>query len=68
MGPHDSVEKRKKIESFVNNWNQNHDFDQLLVDEFAIDGIRNGFTVRKMQRGIDNNYVEELVIEVPAGS
>ncbi|KAL4589369.1 hypothetical protein LXL04_002275 [Taraxacum kok-saghyz] len=86
MGPHDSVENRKKIEplqppdisftiakkgvvtSFVNNWNQNHDFDQLLVDESVIDGIRNGFTVRKMQGGIDNNYVEEFVIEVHAGS
>ncbi|KAL4570507.1 hypothetical protein LXL04_026163 [Taraxacum kok-saghyz] len=86
MGPHDSVENRKKIEplqppdisftiakkgvvtSFVNNWKQNHNLDQLLVVESAIYGIRNGFIVRQMQRGIDNNYVEEFVIEVPAGS
>ncbi|KAL4566817.1 hypothetical protein LXL04_030942 [Taraxacum kok-saghyz] len=76
MGPQDSVENGRKIDplqpadiSFtIAKKGVNHDFDQLLVDESAIHGIRNGFTVKKTQRGIDNNYVEEFVIEVPQGS
>ncbi|XP_023749103.1 uncharacterized protein LOC111897381 [Lactuca sativa] len=83
MGPRDSVENSKKTEhlppadisftiekkgaitSLVNNWDQNQDFNQLLV---AIDGVRNGFTVKKTQRGRDQIYMEEFVIEVPPGS
>ncbi|KAI3688536.1 hypothetical protein L2E82_46175 [Cichorium intybus] len=83
MRSHDSVENGKKIEpadisftiekkgvvtSLVNNWNQIQDFDQLLVDQSAIDGVRNGLTVKKMQRGSDHKYVEEFVIDVPPGS
>ncbi|KAL8226481.1 hypothetical protein R6Q57_016313 [Mikania cordata] len=46
----------------------NHAFDQLLVDQSMIDGIRNGFTVKKNQIGINGNNVEEFKMVVPPRS
>lgn len=90
LGHDDSIENRKKIESFPpaaisftiekkgiltslsHIWSKSksktHDFDELLVDRAAIDGIRNGFTVKKMQRNLDHDFVKEFEIVIPPRS
>ncbi|KAI3673801.1 hypothetical protein L6452_39931 [Arctium lappa] len=75
-GHDDSIENHKKIESFrpraisftVEKKGISRDFDELLVDGAAIDGIRNGFTVKKTQRNRDHEFVEEFEIVVPPRS
>ncbi|XP_024977231.1 uncharacterized protein LOC112514842 [Cynara cardunculus var. scolymus] len=88
LGHDDSIEDRKKIESFqpadisftiekkgtvtslTRIWNESktRDFDELLIDRAAIDGIRNGFTVKKMQRNRDHDYVGEFKVVIPPRS
>ncbi|KAK1435631.1 hypothetical protein QVD17_01397 [Tagetes erecta] len=77
LGHHDSVQTQKKIQplhpadiSFTVGKRGviNQDFDQLLVDQSVIDGVRNGFIVKKVQRGVDGNTIEEFEMVVPAGS
>ncbi|KAI3514599.1 hypothetical protein L1887_13147 [Cichorium endivia] len=58
-----TIEKKVVVTSLWNNWNQIQDFDKLLVDQSAIDGVINGFIVKKMQRGSDHKYVEEILID-----
>ncbi|XP_071703048.1 uncharacterized protein [Rutidosis leptorrhynchoides] len=63
-----TIDKRGSVTSLVNNWSQSQDFDNFLVDKDVINGVQNGFTVKKMQRWSDGNYVQEFEMVVPSGS
>ncbi|KAI3825795.1 hypothetical protein L1987_07437 [Smallanthus sonchifolius] len=47
---------------------KNQDFDQLLSDQSAVDGVRNGFSVKRVKRGVDGNNIEKFKMVVPKGS
>nr|XP_043608208.1 uncharacterized protein LOC122580006 [Erigeron canadensis] len=80
MGPHDSVGNRKQIEAFqpadisftINKrgaiTSQSQDFEQLLANKDVLNCLQNGFTVKRLQRWSDGNYVQEFEIVVPLGS
>ncbi|XP_076918037.1 uncharacterized protein LOC143578296 [Bidens hawaiensis] len=77
LGHQDLVENHKKIQSLhpadisfkvEKRGVKNQDFDKLLGDQELIDGLRNGFVVTKIHRGVDGNNIQEFKLVVPPGS